>query len=246
LKTLFSFFVLIVYVSIWACDNPNEAQYIVDKCIEKHGGATFETAIINFDFRERNYQIFKSPQGFQYIRAFKDSTGLVKDLLSNNGFKRTVNGEPQELPDERIQAFSNSINSVAYFAFLPYGLNDSAVKKEYIRETELEGQPYHLIKVTFAAEGGGDDFEDTYLYWIHTKNYTLDYLAYDFITNGGGVRFRKVLNRQSHEGIIIQDYLNYQPKDKNAKLEDMEELFRNGQLELISEIILENVKVKIM
>jgi hypothetical protein len=246
LKTYLSFIIATYCFLFCACEYSNDAQKIIDQCIEVHGGSSYETAIINFDFRERNYQILKSLKGYQYIRSFRDSTGLVKDLLSNNGFIRSVNGTPQELSEERIAAFSNSINSVAYFAFLPFGLNDAAVIKKYVRKTELDGAPYHVIKVTFSANGGGEDFEDTYLYWIHAENFTLDFLAYDFLTNGGGVRFRKVLNRQTVNGIVLQDYINYEPKDKSSKLEDMEDLYRKGELEVLSEIILENTSVKIM
>jgi len=246
LKTYFLLIAAIICTLIGACKNSPDAQDIIDSCILKHGGNSYQSAIINFDFRDRNYQIFKSSNGFQYIRAFRDSTGLVKDYLSNRGFSRTINGEIQVLPEERITAFSNSVNSVAYFAFLPYGLNDDAVIKKYVRKTDLDGQPYHVIKVTFSANGGGEDHEDTYLYWIHADNYTLDYLAYDFLTNGGGMRFRKVINRQLYNGIIMQDYLNYEPKDKNAKLMDIEDLYKNGELEVLSEIILENISVKVL
>lgn len=227
-----------------ACQSRTEAEKLVDAAIEAHGGKAFETSIIYFDFRDRAYEVFKSPNAFRYVRAFSDSTGFVRDVLDNTGFVRTVEGQVVQLPEERVSAFTNSVNSVAYFAFLPYGLNDPAVYKAYLGETELDGSAYHLVKVTFSEEGGGEDFDDEFLYWINRDTHTVDYLAYLYHTDGGGVRFRKATKRHKVGGLILQDYENYKPKDKHTPLEDLEMLYRNGELELLSEIELEGVRVE--
>uniref|UniRef100_UPI003594938E DUF6503 family protein n=1 Tax=Aquiflexum sp. TaxID=1872584 RepID=UPI003594938E len=118
-----SFAALIVSITLnLSCETKSDAQKIVDQSIAAHGGQLFEKAIISFDFRDRSYQIFKSPNSFEYLRKFTDSTGMVKDVLNNDGFQRTINGESVKLSEERTGAFSRSVNSVAYFAFLPYGL----------------------------------------------------------------------------------------------------------------------------
>lgn len=231
---------------IWgSCDRKSAAERIVDASIEAHGGKTFEQARISFDFRERSYEIYKSPHRYEYTRKFTDSTGRVVDFLNNEGFVRTINGEKVSLSEERKQAFTNSVNSVAYFAFLPYGLNDEAVFKEDLGKTELEGQSYFRVKVTFSEEGGGEDFEDEFIYWINEETKLVDYLAYLYHTDGGGMRFRKTTQRHRAEGLILQDYENYKPKSKDLELEDLEDLFRKGELELLSEINLENVVVSI-
>lgn len=229
---------------LFSCDSRTEAEKLIDQSIMAHGGKKFESAKISFDFRDRSYQIFKSPTGFEYIRAFSDSTGQVKDVLNNEGFTRFVNGNAVELDEKRERAFTNSVNSVAYFAFLPYGLNDPAVFKTYIGSTEIDGNKYDVIKVTFAEEGGGEDFDDEFLYWINQENHLIDYLAYSYHTDGGGVRFRKAINRHEIGGLILQDYENYKPSDKSAKLEEMEAFYKSGKLELLSEILLENITVK--
>src|SRR5690606_15410685 len=126
--------------------------------------------------------------------------------------------------EERKQAYSNSVNSVAYFAFLPYGLNDPAARKQWKGETELEGQTYDIIEVTFDEEGGGDDFEDEFLYWFNQENGQMDFLAYTYHTEGGGVRFRKAFNSRMVNGIRIQEYENYLPEDKETPIGEMEAL----------------------
>lgn len=222
----------------------SEAQSTIDKAIEAHGGNKLQEAQVSFDFRDRHYTYTRQNETFIYTREFTDSLGQVRDVLTNSRFYRLIDGDTATLTDERIKAFSNSVNSVLYFAVLPFGLNDPAVNKEFLGETEIEGETYHLVKVTFNQEGGGEDFEDQFLYWINSETNTMDYLAYSYKTEGGGVRFRKAVNPRLVEGIRFQDYINYKPKTKEASLEEMEDLFKKGELEVLSEIKLENIQVE--
>lgn len=238
---------LVLILTIAACEVKTEAEKIVDKSIASHGGESYKSARIDFDFRDIHYQILKSPDRFEYTREFSDSLGQVKDLLNNEGFTRWIDGvEVDTLSEERIGAFSRSVNSVAYFAFLPYGLNDPAAIKSYLGETTLNGENYHLIKVTFQQDGGGEDFDDEFLYWIGTEDFYVDFMAYSYHTDGGGVRFREVSSVVTVDGIRFQNYLNFKPEDKNTPVENMQELYEKGNLELLSEINLENIQVEFL
>lgn len=237
-------FSILLLWALQSCQQPSEAQKIVDRAISVHGGKKFESSMISFDFRNMHYEILKFPDRFEYIREFTDSTGQVRDVLNNSGFVRTVNGQSVELLEERVSAFSNSVNSVAYFAFLPYGLNDPAAVKTLVGSTELEGKTYDIIKVAFQEEGGGEDHEDEFLYWFDKETGFLDYMAYSYHTNGGGVRFRKAIKRHSVGGLVLLDYENYKPAEKDTPLDELEALFKAGKLELLSEIIMENIEVK--
>lgn len=238
------FLPIVVILPLFSCHSADPAQIIVDQSIAAHGGKSFESSIISFDFRDRHYQIFKSPSIFEYIREFSDSTGQVRDVLDNAGFIRTVNGNRVDLPEERIAAFSRSVNSVAYFAFLPYGLNDPAAKKTLVGESELDGKKYDVIRVTFAQEGGGEDFDDVFLYWINQETKLVDFLAYSYHTDGGGVRFRKAVKIHEVGPLILLDYENFKPASKDTPVEEMESLYKSGKLELLSTIALENVRVE--
>ena len=74
--------------------------------------------------------------------------------------------------------YISSVNSVHYFAHLPYGLNDKAVNKKLVGDAEINGMPYYQLKVTFSQNGGGTDHHDEFLYWIHKENFTIDYLHF--------------------------------------------------------------------
>lgn len=238
-------FLLIGWVILQACSGQGKEQRIIDRAIETHGGNTYKESNISFDFRDIHYQILKMPSRFEYSREFTDSLGvLVKDILNNDGFVRYKDGKEVAVTEERKQAYTNSVNSVAYFAFLPYGLNDPAARKEWKGETELEGQTYDIIEVTFDEEGGGDDFEDEFLYWFNRETGQMDYLAYTYHTEGGGVRFRKAFNSRLVNGIRIQDYENYMPEDKETPIGEMEALYKTRKLKLLSTIVVENVLVE--
>ena len=131
---------------------------------------------------------------------------------------------------------------MAYFAFLPYGLNDAAAIKTYLGQTTIKGKEYHQVKVTFQAEGGGEHFEDEFLYWFGVDDFLMDYLAYSYHTDGGGVRMREV--REAHEvcGIRFQDYVNLKAASKDTPLDSMQYLYEKGALEKLSEINLENIR----
>lgn len=228
-----------------SCDSRTEAEKIVDRAIAAHGGDNYQNSKIEFDFRNIHYTIFKNENNFEYIREFSDSTGNVIDLLNNEGFVRTVNGAKIDtLSEEWIGKYSRSVNSVAYFAFLPFGLNDASVFKSSMGETEINGEKYDLIRVTFAEEGGGDDFDDVFLYWIGKEDSMIDFIAYSYHTDGGGVRMREVSTVNEVGRIRFQNYLNLKPADETMPVEKMQELYEAGELSLLSEINLENIKVE--
>lgn len=237
LVALFSSFALF-------CCNPNSPQRIVDKAIAAHGGEKFENVRIEFDFRGRQYTSTRDKGKFTYTREFRDSTGHVKDILTNDNFLREINGNVVTITPERAQAFSNSVNSVVYFALLPYGLNDPAVRKNFLGESTIKGSAYHLIRVTFDEEGGGKDFEDVFLFWINPENFRVDYFAYSYKSDGGGIRFREAINPRFVEDILFQDYNNFMPRSDTATLNQMQELFEANALEKLSVIQLENIKVE--
>ena len=122
-------------------------------------------------------------------------------------------------------------------------MNDAAVNKEFLGETEIKGADYYKIKVTFNQAGGGDDFDDTYIYWFNKETFKPDYLAYDFHVDGGGMRFREAYNERYVNGIRFVDYKNLKPKNSNATILQIDSLYTNNQLELLSKIELKNVSV---
>ena len=234
---------LMLLLALSGCGD-RTANRIVDRSIEQHGGRAFESVFLEFDFRNRHYTATRDNGEFTYTREFSDTTGRVRDVLTNTAFVRYRNDTIVPITDERKNAFTNSVNSVIYFALLPYFLHDKAVNKRLIGETTIKGQPYRLVRVTFDKRGGGQDHEDVYLFWFHRENNTMDYFAYSYQTDGGGLRFRQAINPRKVGGILFQDYVNYQPVQHGATLEQLQALFESGKLGKLSEIVLENINVR--
>ena len=242
------YLVLFIGMLWFTCCKQKEVQkinseLIINESIKVSGGDKINTSTIAFTFRNKQFRAIRNKDSFQLERGFKDSINSIKDILSNSGFKRFINDELIVLPDSIATKYSNLVNSVHYFSVLPYSLNDAAVNKTYLGLIDLKGKTYHKIKVTFDKDGGGDDFEDVFVYWINSTNYKVDYLAYSFHVNGGGMRFRKAYNERYIEGIRFVDYDNYKPINNDVLFLELDKLFEKDKLKLLSKIKIENIKV---
>jgi hypothetical protein len=239
-------FILIFFLAILiiSCNsNLTDPQKIIDKAIAASGGDKYLDATISFDFRDRHYVSTRKGGLYTYERITKDSV-TTHDFLSNDGFRREINGSAVEVADSMKVKYTASVNSVVYFALLPYGLNDASVKKRFLRETQLEGKEQYVVEITFGEEGGGEDFEDVFIYWIDKKDFTIDYMAYSFEEGKGiGYRFRKAYNPRKVNGITFFDYINYQPTVETT-ITQLEELYTKGELKELSKIEILNIEVK--
>jgi len=219
------------------------AQSIVDESIQVSGGERYKKSIISFDFRNRTY-IMERQNGQKVLkRVFQMDSTTVLDIRKSTGLQRFVNDSLVFLPDSMANKYGNSINSVHYFAYLPYGLNDAAVNKKYLGRVPIGDLEYHKIEVTFDQVGGGDDYDDTYVYWFNVATLKPDYIAYEFHVDGGGVRFRKAFNERYVGGIRFVDYQNYKTLDKTIPVQKTDSLFSAGKLELLSQIELTHINV---
>lgn len=231
--------------SFYSCKKElKDADVIVRKSIEVSGGDLIKNSSIEFNFRDKLYKAIRNNGKFQYERIFRDSSGVIKDVLNNKGFNRFINELPFVISDGKETAYSSSVNSVHYFSVLPYGLDGKAVNKAYLGESKIKGKEYYKIKITFNEDGGGEDFEDVFIYWINTKTIKVDYLAYSYNEDDGiGLRFREAYNERYIEGIRFVDYNNYKPISEDTPLENLDDLFEADALTLLSKIELKNIIV---
>ncbi|MDT8413968.1 MAG: DUF6503 family protein [Flavobacteriaceae bacterium] len=224
---------------------PLTADGIVNRAIDSAGGDLYQKVHIAFDFRNMHYESIRNHGFYEYNRTQTDSLGnTIQDIIGTDGYRRLVNGAPVQVIDSMANKYTNSVNSVHYFAYLPYGLNDKAVQKTLLENVKIKEVEYYKIKVTFTQEGGGEDFEDVFLYWIDKNDFSVDYLAYLYHTDGGGIRFREAFNVRRIGGIRFSDYHNLKPVSEDINLFTIDSLFSSGSLEKLSEIKLENVSVK--
>ena len=166
------------------------------------------------------------------------------DELNNDGFARTHNDSLVVLDEKWTGKYSRSVNSVIYFFRITFILKDEAVKPELLETVTINEQSYFKIRVSFSEEGGGDDFDDSFIYWINKDNYLIDYFAYSYSTDGGGKRFREAINPRTINGLYTVDYINYEPMDMKVEIENYDQYFVEGGMKELSRIENENVSIE--
>lgn len=247
-KNRVGFLVITVLLLInYSCqdDTINEleqAAQIIEKAQVVHGSELLRNSSFSFQFRKYEYQRYFEGEEEVAVRRTIKGEEDIQDESRENELRRRVDGKEIILSDSMQNVYKNSINSVFYFFTLPLKLNDDAVIAKYLGEESILGTNYHKIEVTFMEEGGGDDFEDIYVYWFHANDYSLDYFAYQYFTDGGGMRFRTAMNRRKIAGILVQDYVNYAPSE-NTSVYDLAKSYEAGRLQFISDIVKNNLQI---
>ncbi len=244
---LCNFLLAVVLFGFVSCKNDVKkeitAQFLIDKGIQVSGGELFTQNEVSFRFRKK-YYTSKYANGQKILeRVTKNDSFFIKDIKIGNILNRYINDSLVKVVDTTAKKYMNSINSVHYFVKLPYGLNDTAVRKKLLGTSKIGEQEYYKIEVTFSENGGGDDFDDTYIYWFNTKTFKPDYLAYSFHVNGGGQRFRVAYNERYINGIRFVDYENYKALDLKVPIDKIDSLYREKSLELLSKIEISDITV---
>ena len=217
----------------------------MEASIERHGGAHFEDSRIRFDFRGDLFEVNWDGGAFEYRRTYLDEEGrTVVDVMDNEGTRREVDGTPEPLDDQARGSLELTVNSTVYFAFLPFRLQDPAVRLRRLEPATVAGEPYEKIEVTFAEDGGGEDWEDRFLYWFHADDHTLDYMAYRYFRGDGGTRFRRAVNRRDVGGLLLQDYENYTADPAIDDIAEYDRFLEANDLELVSMVEIADVHVE--
>ena len=234
-------FFAIITLTIISCNHKKpgneKATSIVNKCIDVHGGNRYRQMDISFTFRQFRVHLKQQGGKFLYERTSKDSlNNEVHDILTNDFFSRTINNKKTDLPPKENDKYKNGLNAIAYFVLLPYKLSEPAVNLKYLGETTIENKRYEKIGVSFDETNGGKDHLDEFCFWIDKSTYTMDYLSYA----NEGPRFRKVIKRDTVDGIIFQDYNNYEVLDSTLPSYNYDAAFIAGRVKLLSKIEQQN------
>lgn len=239
-----SLFLLVLVASTYSCEMEKPtAQEVLDKAIARHGFDIENNFEVGFEFRNSHFEANFSDMSYVLKRISKDDNQVVEDIINGESLVHKVNDELVKLDSEKMWQASSDTRSVVHFALLPYGANNGAISKQLMPSIKIKGEPYYKVEVTYMNNGVGENFENVFVYWIHKKHFTVDYLAYSYFINGGGVRFREAINPREISGIRFQDYINY-TIGKDFPAHELDYAFQTGQLEAISRIELDDVVVK--
>ncbi len=238
---------MLIYVTACKQNAVNDPVYIVNQSIKAHNLDALMNAEVSFAFRDRRYTATRTDDSYTYTRTWQENdTSVIADKLVNSqDFSRIVNGQQVTVADSMAVKYASSINSVLYFFQLPYLLRDPAANLIYEGEEVIKTEPYHVIQVTFDQAGGGEDFEDEFRYWFHQDSYLMDYLAYNYHSDGGGVRFRKAFNRGNAGEIITQDYINYEVP-VGTPLREIPRIYMKNDLKELSRIVNQDIRIEVV
>ncbi|MFB6097883.1 MAG: DUF6503 family protein, partial [Salinibacter sp.] len=211
--------------------------------------SVLQEAVVTFTFRGDQYRIRQDDGRFHYRRTYTDSLGRsVTEGLTNDTVYRVVNGDTVSLSAAERTDVRTTVNSVTYFALLPEPLGDPAVQSTYSGRDTIRGVSYHRVRVTFRRKGGGQDWQDVYMYWFRTDSYAMDYLAYAYGLGPDeepGTRFRVAYNVRRIRGVRVADYHNYTVDTLSAEqLERYPELLARDAVRLVSDVELDSVQVR--
>ncbi len=252
----YSYFLLFILVGMLSCqqsfnskiveqqtmfqEESNPVDKILAQAIKAHGGKKYDQAHYQFVFRSKTYTFKNDQDRYEYTIRYQKENSTILGQLNNEGFTRTLNGQKLVLSEKEQRGYSNALNSVIYFATLPHKLKDPAVNATYQGEVTIKGKAYQVLKITFSEEGGGDDHDDQFHYWINKESNRIDYLAYNYQVNNGGVRFRSAYNPRVVDGILFQDYVNYKAP-VGTPLADLPAIYEREELQQLSLIETEEV-----
>lgn len=220
------------------------AESIIDSAISYYSHTEVQGQIISFDFRERDYSVEWRSSGVYYESSYQDSLGRHKRQLDNGAYAELLDGDLLDISPEDAVNRRASVNSVLYFGLLPYHLRDEAVKSQYLGIEVMDGDSCYKIEVRFDETDGGDDFQDVFLYWFDTSSYAMRYLAYSYIEDEGGTRFRAAYNARRINGIMFQDYENFRGPSDPDSLKYISSMYSEGTLPLLSKIEVNQIRVE--
>lgn len=242
---------LVLFVAILsACSSPEssgteetDTHPMIQRTIGAHYPKGIDGKLIAFDFRDRSYTCSFDQGMFRFTRSYQLDRKQVLDTLDNVGFRRYVEGKRLLQSVEDSLKYMEGLNGVIYFGFLPHRLQDPAVMADSIESQTIKGVKYAVLRVRFTEEGGGSDYDDEFMFWFDRRSHRMDYFAYRYVRDGGGVRFREAVNRRSVEDMLIQDYINYKHENWQMPLDSMSILFDRGALQELSRIEFQNLQV---
>lgn len=241
--------VLIVATAACGAGTVETAEDVVTAAIERHGGDRFDQVSIRWEFRSVPFGLDRDDGRFRYSRVMLDEQEIdILQVIGNDGTWIEVNGVPQELDASTRPTVESEINATVYLGFLPFRLDDAAVRMTDLGTAELEGRLYRKVEVSFEEDGGGRGWENRFVYWFRDGEWTLDYFAYAEPTTPPTTRFRRAVNPREIGGLLIQDYENYAVDGPAAEspdfdIADYDRLFEEGQVRLVSMVEFENVRV---
>ncbi len=238
---------LLLSVAVFAQGSiPRHRLAIVDRAIEQHGGELYRHSETELDLCSKSgcFQVTARIDGDQWAYTISGKSGdsqlrvhSAHDALivQRDGAEEAVAADPQRFHDWAMAR--------VYFCFLPFRLNDPSVFKQDLGLVDWDGRRLHQVKVTFQA-GTSTDAGDEYMYWFDPETARLEYLAYSYDDNGGGLRFRRAVRHRRVGGVLFFDQENHGIDGPGLSVDAIDADFVRDSMRHVSTVRLEGIEVR--
>lgn len=181
----------------------------------------FEFSGQRFDFEQRNGL-------FNYTRtSYPTSDSVVKDMLHNYGFRRTINDKMVSLTFEESLVFKKEILEVLRLALVPFCIQ--SCNEVVLTETHnFLGEDLYQITCLFYPDSilGYDNTEISYI--IDKQDYKPSYLTHQI--KDGAPDIFKVKNQRLHDSILIYDLVKCRSTKGDLDASELASAIQNGML----------------
>lgn len=226
---------------------PTSRVAIVDRAIEHHGGEIYRHSETKLELCSKSgcFKVAATVDGERWVFTVsgKSESSQLRVTSSNDSLIVERDGMEEAVAADRRQRFRDWAMARVYFCFLPYRLNDPSVYKQDLGLVDWDGRQLHKVKVTFEA-GSSTDATDEYMYWFDPETARLEYLAYSYDDNGGGLRFRRAINHRRVGEILFFDQENFGVNGGGLSVDAIDAAYVRDAMRHISTVRLEGIKVR--
>ena len=241
--------VLGLTLSAAAAETPElvERLDVVDRAIALHGGGVYRRSETRLETCSKSgcSQVVAKADGsrFDYTVSGKSQGAQLTVRATNDTVEVHRDGQAVVIAAHEEQSFRDWTMSRVYFCFLPYRLNDPGVFKQDLGLVTWEGRRLHKVKVTFEA-GSSTDASDEYVYWLDPQTARVEYFAYSYDNNGGGLRFRRAINHRRVGGILFFDQENLGVDGPGLSVDAIDATYVRDKLRHVSTVRCEAITVQ--
>ena len=218
---------------------------IIDEAIAFHGGDLYRHSSTELDLCSKSgcFRVRAAVDGdrFDHTVSGKSRGAEVEVRITNDTVEAKQDGRSIEVGAADEQRRRDFVMARVYFPFLPYRLTDPGVFHEDLGIVDWDGRRLHKVKVTFQP-GSSTDADDEYMYWFDPDTGRVEYFAYSYSNNGGGIRFRRAIDHRRVGGILFFDQENLGAEGGDLRVDDIDAAFVET-LRHVSTVRLQNIRV---
>ncbi len=226
---------------------PQSRVAIVDRAIEHHGGEIYRHSETRLDLCSKSgcFHVVANLDGDRWAYTVSGRSGDSRLQVHSADDALTVrrDGAEEAVAANRERRHRDWAMARVYFCFLPFRLNDPGVFKHDLGLVDWDGRRLHKVKVTFQA-GSSTDAGDQYMYWFDHETARLEYFAYSYDDNGGGIRFRRAVRHRRVGGLLFFDQENLGVDGSGLSVDAIDAAYVRAAMRQVSTVRLEGIEVR--